>query len=588
MLNIDQSKFIFAVNNIELKAISLKHELNKSTNSWFKSIYELFNYEGKKLNSIGAECCNLLDRIEKLPIKFGCNEYQIEEQKQYYTACIKTAKTIISLLSSSKSQQVKTSLDDLIYRVTGLQYRIEGINGGKDKTSIDLALIEKLSKIAVDWKINEPLIVNKSINADDIKILEQISTYPEFVEVLFENKSLQKTFFNWALRDGNNIDHFIQYPAMAARLKSSYLASRVGRLGKYLIQKQVKENSEVQEKVFVLPFYRKGQKTEYISLMDESKEVEIQDYLGNNKSFTIKKVLNVFSNKNNEIGELEFFRDGIMLWNSHKLGGIDLTREEWWKQLPILKEIDHENIEKLACSEVKIGEWVVFAKSSRTTPDMDLDLRHGFMEIAIPTEKGTYLICPFGNFPESFPNTWLDVLLFLGNTFRAKISFPDENFFYTHRQHASMPMILSHEVAIKFMKNLQKELIQAKHGHKIFQFGAENCAYWSQYVLSMIESLKHNFYETDYVKSYPLNPLLKWIFRFFRTLPLVIRNQAIYAVDILFGSYRGVWVFENRKKVFKSHKMSPVRNRCIICQPAHLHHQIQNGELKGYINLGNC
>ncbi|HEV8051002.1 MAG TPA: hypothetical protein VGP47_00790, partial [Parachlamydiaceae bacterium] len=267
---------------------------------------------------------------------------------------------------------------------------------------------------------------------------------------------------------------------------------------------------------------------------------------------------------------------------------IDLSLDDWVKQLPILEEVTKEQLEGRIEDTVNTDEWVVFAKASRTTADLDLDGRHGYFEMAIPTGNGTYGIYPFGIFPGTFPNTAKELIVFLGNTFRAKIAYPDENYFYTHRQQAAHPIKLTNNEARDFMRTLQIELIKSRYGHSIFQFGAENCAYWSQSVLNTIEAKKHNFYKTDYVESYPLNPVLKVIFAFFRSLPKFIRNSGIRNVDALFGTRRGIEVFENRCRVFKSHKTSPVRNEFVIYQPGHLHRQIEQGKIKGRISLGNC
>jgi hypothetical protein len=68
----------------------------------------------------------------------------------------------------------------------------------------------------------------------------------------------------------------------------------------------------------------------------------------------------------------------------------------------------------------------------------------------------------------------------------------------------------------------------------------------------------------------------------------VIRGYGIRAVDNCFGTYRSIDVFENGKRVSKSHNTSSVRNKFVIFQPGLLHLQIQEGDIDGKISLGNC
>lgn len=583
-----QKDYATAARNIESKAFILakkQQEIAKNP-PWLATIYRLINCENRQQISLGRECQRLLDKIEKVPVVFSEDPSKTIEQKNYYAACLKAAKLVVHVLSSSQSTNVKGALQNLMQRVTALQYRIEAVNGGLDRLDIDLTLTKQLCEAALSWKETHSLIVKKELTAEEIKKLEEVSTYPEFAKQILSKRSMN-CFFNWILQNNNEVGHYVEFPATCSRLKSVYIASRIGRLPKtFQIRKEEKGGTGTFEKVATLPFLIKN-KTEHINILDETQTVEL-DWNDGTKIFTINEIFNVFSRKNNEVGDLEMFKDGIRYWNCHQIGSIDLTLADWWNQLPIIEEITKEEMEKRIDDLLPSNEWIVFAKSSRTTPDMDLDKRHGYFEIAIPTSDGTYRVYPFGIFPNAFPETIPELVSFLGNTNRAKISYPDENFFYTHRQQASHPIKLTDDEAKLFMRNLQKELIRSRFGQLIFQFGAENCAYWAQSLINTIDAKKHNFFKLEYVKSYPLNPLLKAIFNFLRNVPEFCRKAAIKAVDRCFWSSRGMWVLNDRKKSFKSHHTSPVRNECVIYQPGYLHQQIAEGKIKGRIYLGNC
>lgn len=580
--------------------ISQKQEVVANYPASLKRLHHFFNPPENQWIPLLSSCNRLFDEIEKVPTLFSLDQAKTSDQRKIYQACLKTADTAISNLSCSKTHKIKTQLANLIQRVAALQYRIEAPNGGLDGglrcLPVDPILTERLSAAAIEWKKNHPLIIRKDLTTREIKKLEEASTYPQFADVVLANRPLQEAFFSWTLRDNNGVSQFVQFPATCSRIKSTYLASRVGRLGgtMFPIQKKEKEGLQVIEKVVSLPFFIRN-KIEYISLLDESQEVQ----LNNGWRLTIHQIFQIFSKKNKEVGNLEFFEStGIANWNSQELGPwnpvtysydrIDLTQDQWWKSLPVLEEISKERLESRIGESITDQEWVAWAKSARTTPDMDLQGRHGYVEVAIPTGNGTYAIYPFGNFASSFPHTILELVLFITNTVKGKISYPDENFFYSHRQQAAHPMKLTQDQGHILMKTFQKELIKARFGNVIFQFGGENCAFWAQRVLNSIDKNMPNFYKLDFLQSTPLDPVLGRLFKFFRMVPEVLRNSVIKAADILLGSGRTIEVFENHTRVYKSHKQSSPRNECVIYQPGYLHRQIEEGKIKGFLSTGNC
>jgi hypothetical protein len=569
---------------------------NKKQSTIFRIWQTLFSkLESKEASflALGKECHLLFDRVEKIPTLFKANQAKLFDQNASYQTYLKAAHLVITLLATSKSAKVEQQLLPLMQKVAGFRYRIETCNGGLDRSQIDPVLTQNMMSAALNWKKEHSLIIKKELTSQEIKKLEEASTYPQFVEVMLSRRSLQEAFFNWALRDNCGVSQFIEFPATSARIKRAFLACRIGRLRESMFRIEKREKEGCTEKVISLPFFI-HKKIEYINILDESQEVELTGW-----KLTIREVLNIFSEKNKTIGNLEFFGStGITNWNGHELGTwnpatnayyhIDLTKEEWWKDLPVLEEVSKEHLIERLHENIEEGEWVICAKAARTTPDLDLDGRHGYLEIAIPTDQGTYQIYPFGAFAADFPNTDWELVKFITNTVKGKICYPDENFFYSHRQQATYAMRVLAEKGFAFMKVIQKELIKAFYGHFIFQFGAENCAFWAQKVLHTIDSKRHNFYKLDIVKSNPLNPVLNKIFNFFRCLPLHKRTHAVKTVDTLLGSYRGIVIFENHEKVYKKHNTSAVRNELTIYQPGYLHEQIEKKELKGVITTGNC
>lgn len=596
MLKIDP--YIQAVENLIKNASSLSTNAKDVQKQplFFQNMHEFFYRINDRSIALGESCVDLFDRIEKIPTIFSDDAKRTIAQKECHDSCLKAARVVIDVLKDSKSVSVQNQLHKLMQRVAALQYRIEACNGGLNASSVDPLLTDKLCKAALQWKENYSLIQRKQLSALDIKKLEEASRYPEFAQVLLVNSKLQESFFNWCLRDNNGVRQFVEFPATSERVKSVFIASRVGKLGSDLfkLEKRVNLAHGLTEKVISLPFFI-NEKKEYVSILDESKILA----LNNSWYLSINEIFKIFSRKNKVIGDLEFFGStGIVNWNCHELGAwnprtssydqIDLTQENFWKQLPVLDEVSPTVLESRLGIVLSEGEWVVSAKSARTTPDLDLDNRHGYLEVAIPTGKGTYAIYPFGNFASDFPNSLIDLVKFITNTMKGKISYPDENYFYSHRQQATCPMKITEEQGLILMNTIQKELIKARFGYVIFQFAGENCAYWAQNVLNSIDTKMPNFYKLDFLESKPQNPVLGAIFNCFRCLPETMLPGAIRTVDTLLGSGRGIEVLEYHKKVYKSHKQSPVRNEFVIYQPGSLHVQIEEGKIQGVISTGHC
>lgn len=542
--------------------------------------------------SLSKQCKTLLDRVERIPVRFhGKTSASIPmNSNECHVKCLKAAQTAYSVLSKAKSSPL---LNQLAQRIVALRYRMEIENGGCDRESSDQTLNSQLCEKASQWKRKLVLATEQELIPQEIKQLEEAASYPEFARLLLASKEIQESFFTWALRDGNGVSQFIEFPAMCAKIKSSFLAARIGRLDPQLLRLEKRSYGDHQEKMVSLPFYINN-KVEYVSILDQTKEVE----LTNRWRLKISEIFDIFAKKNREVGDLEFFTStGITNWNCHQLGSwnpathsyerTDLTQKEWWKKLPSLEIVSKEILEKRLKEDIKEGEWVLCAKATRTTPDLDLDTRHGYLEVAIPSDKGSYTLYPFGVFAGVFPNSLLELIGFLADTVPGKVAYPDENFFYSHRQQAFHPMKLTPEQGQHLMQVIQKELIKAKYGHVIFQFGGENCAFWAQKVLHEADGKMPNFYRLNFVDSKPLNPVLKGVFSCIRALPSRLQMYGIAAFDRAFGSHRGRRVVEKGRWEVKSHHTSVPRNDQVIYQPGFLHQQIENGQLKGGLYFGN-
>ncbi len=568
----------------------------ESNGSWavLNPVMQIFTklewFEKRRLEKIAHVFENELDRLEKLPVDVSQGNSQ-KPVLDLYLGAIKAVKERIEPFKTSK--ELGLHWEALSYRTAALRYRMESV---KPAEAPKKNQEEALAKLAEEWKESYDLYQDKALTDSEIAKIKEACLYPEFVDVISESKALKDFFFRWALRDNNSVDAFVQFPATCERLKSCLIAGRTGYFAKEFQWVQTQGH----EKVLTLPFeVQEGEQlvTRAISILDESKEVVLR---GGYK-LTINKVMEAFRNKNNDVGCLEFLgKQGISNWHCHELGRwnpekgiveqIDLSEENglWWEQLPVFETIDVEKAKsRYGIASLEQGQWVVVAKSTRESPSLDIDRSHGYLEVLIPAEEG-YNVYPLGKFAKNFPRSLLQKAMVLANTVEARIQYPDENPYYSHRQQATAPYVTTEEKGKAVMESIRKDLLQAREGNIVFMFGWENCAFWPQQKLTEhLGQEAPNFFVAPAIESYPQMEPLKTAFNFCRTLPEKIKNVALRIVAFLMGSWRGMHVMEKGQKVFKSMMRSGFSKECEMYHPAYLHKRIQKQSIPGNVYLGH-
>ena len=561
----------------------------KKESSISSIIRRITGREDKYLLILGKTFCNVLNQVEKTPVVFGASSQPVN-----YQEVLKAAKVVKHQLKASQSPKVKCQLNQLAFRIAALKYRLESVNGGLDRSGLNIEHYEKLLTQAAQWKFNHPLFHEKMLTEREDAKIDEACCHPKFAKLLIRNTRLREEFFKWALRDNNDVSIFIQFPAMRDRLNSTFLAARAGRFAHPLLRIEKRIGNTEIKKIVTIPEFN-GEYVQRVNVLDKVQEVQLHcDW-----KLTLKKVLEVFANKNNDPGHIEFFGTlGFANWHSREIGWwnpktkavqqFDFDQPEWWKELPVVEELSKDNVEKRFQVSLKEGEWLVCAKASRTNANLDVDKCHGYMEVIVPTENGNYNLFPIGKYASFFPNGVLDLIKFIGATCPAKLAYPDENIFYTFRQHASYPIIMTEKQGHALMDLIKKEFILSRTGDSFFQFGAENCAFWVQNTLEAVEGLNvPNLFQLPMLEAEPANPALIGMFKIVKSTPKRWRNQITDLVDIFFCGHRGLEISEDGKKVFKSLATSPMRRQNILYQPGYLHYQIENKMLKGVIHKGH-
>lgn len=606
-----------------------------SRGKWY---YESFKMKmGRKLFNT-LDCCRIakvghafnicLDQLEKIPVRFNTSR-QLSQKKEF-SEFLQAAKVVRIILEEKKSHyKVKKQLDFLDQRIAGLKYRIEKCNGGFDKSdTINEEDIENLKIEARAWKGSEELYENKDLLPQEEAKLVKACEYPEFSKLLLSNPLLRLSFFKWVLRDNNPVDVFVQFPSTCKLLKTCLFSGRLGRFAQECLSIVRKNSSEGTKKVVTMPFEVQkdtGLETKNISILKSKKEVIFKgDY-----KVKIKDIFEDFKEKKDSPGKFEFFDGKISNFNSSEFGWwnpqkedydrIDLSKKdsEWWKDLPVFETLSEQKLkERYGIAEFITGNWVAIACSTRESASLNIRNSHAYLKMAIPNESGDYSIYPFGRFPAEFPNTLIKQVSFLADTTKAKASYPDENVFYSHRQHAYKPLMLSLEKGKALMEKVRSDLLQSREGQTVFQFCGENCAYWTQTLLEDLfkedatdNKAVPNLFRCELLKAelrvWPINHFLKFV----DELPEKIKNirkklpQAIRTftknlskklqliclkiAEILLCSWRGVWVSENGQEVWKSVSTSLFRYNYKIFHSAYLHHQIMNNRFSGAVSMGN-
>lgn len=549
--------------HVELKTTGIW----KRENLFLRFIRWIFRLHDRRVIKTARAFTQFLDKLEKMPVHFDNKD---PTEQKFYTQCLKTAKLLKAKVKRPKA------LSGLEWRVTGLKYRLEKENGGLNPD--ESCSSDELLALAKEWKNKEVLYDDKELANWEVEKIKEAAKYPKFVNVLKKTPFFQTLFFKWALRDGNNVRAFIEYPATYQRLKECLLAGRIGRFAKGAMLRIEKQENE---KVITLPF--EGKK---VNLLDESQTIT----LSNEWKLTVKAALDVFKDKNKRTGNLEFFdKEGIVNWNAHFYGRwdpktkkhsqISINQEKWWEKFPVFEELSLEEVQKRYGAKLEAGQWLGLAQAS-CMKEKNVDDAHGYEGVLIPNEGGkTYRLMEFGKFAEGFPSNILQTLFFLGATRKSRISYPDENGFYSHRKRAFWPKALTPKEGTKLMNKIGSELIKALEGNLVFQFSGENCAYWPQMLNEDLFAPVPNFFRVDGLKAKPENPVLKRMFRHFKKHPKR-KEFHLKLLKALFCGCRSKKVVENGKKVKKSIFRSEFGTKNLIYLPGMLHHQILKGTIK--------
>lgn len=511
----------------------------------------------------------VLDRLERTPvadataIAYG-----------HYAVAAEMVASRLRHLSSKHAKQLKI---DLEYRCYALRYRVGIKHGGWDKCSECRS--EALERHAITWKQEQDLIWDKLLTERELFLMQRAARYPYFVELLLADAGLRERFFCWTLRDGIAPEPFIEYPGICDTLIRSNLCGRIGFYGGEMLHICHLNGM----KTLTLPFEGRA-----ISILDTDEKVELTGGL----TMTIGEVFAVFANKWKRVGTLECFHDGIRNWDVHYLGHwcalravcdkIDLTRDQWWEQLPPTCILSAEEASNKYGVALDGRQWAAIACASRESPTLDYDKSHAYLQMIVPDSKGDYRVYAFGKYAFRFPTNFWECVTMFSVSMHATIAYPDENIFLTKRQHVGYSFLLTPRQGMQAMAIINNDMRMSRYGHIVFQIETENCGRWIQNLLMDIfeEGSVPNLFRFPLILAEPVG-IVGTIFGWLRFLPRETRGKVLARLHYPFGAWRGHWVRNKQgRREWKAMTTSSFWEDGIVYLPAFLHKQVEIGRNK--------
>jgi hypothetical protein len=529
--------------------------------------------------------CEELSRFERSKQKISEMTSILKDKENEYN-------TLLKGLTGSQKKETKETLSSLKYRWTALKAR----SGEKGEGSIDLR--EELE----NWKKQQPLFSQKEkqINRFDNEQLEELKKYKEFASLLKKDEALRGHFFKWAIRDAAPVDVFIEYPDVAFRLKSCYIAARVGRLAEKTLRIEEKNG----EKDLKLRFEDKN----WFTVLDEKKEVTFK----NGVSVSMKKIFETLASKNHKAGFVEFFEKGIENFDTRRFGSYepspkflgvfgkgfkfkekDLQRDDWYKNLPVIETLTKDQLESRLNRKLEENCPGVYMVRSTTEADcLDIQKTHAFLEVAIKDKSGHFKLYSFGKSPRNFPLTSLGGLWFLTNTVTGEVEYNDTNDFFSQRKHGIHPIVCTEDEIKMLMSRMKTEIEKARRGNLVFQLCWKNCAHWVDETGKFVfEERYTEKFKTRFSDLAPTNPFLKSVIE--KIDGLSKRGRIFWLmISFFLFTWRVKCIHEGGclkldgvagTPFAYTDKNNDIFNYC----PGRVCHDIEKGEIEGVVFSGN-
>lgn len=521
----------------------------------------LFGLEELRLQKVANAYLHYLDRLEQIPVH--CNTSQ--PQSVDYHLAIATAKVISDQMKFCRSERSDYLLSSLKNRMISLEYRAE-----IREKNFNPSLYLKIQQLAEQWKAEEFLVQEKELTQKDLENLREACHYERFMEKVIEDTALRQHLFRWIFRYGNRVNPFVEFPSHCVKIRKHHLASRIGVYGgDHLKIEKVNGKKEL-----TLPFEGKR-----ISILDPNQKVTFE----RNLTVNIEEVFEAFRNKRKNIGNFEYFQDGVRNWNGNFLGpfdpklgkidSLDLMQEKWWEKLPLFKELDIREANERYGITCDGKQWVFTVKATRNSPKLTWGGQHGYLELAIPTREGKYRLYHFGKHIHHFPIMPWEYIpaAFWPND--AVIMYPDENEYYRHRQHTGYSVLGSEAEGVNVMQSVREDMLNARDGNFVFQLFTNNCCHWVWNILRthLGEERIPCLFNVNLLDTEPSGIAGKFL-HFLRGQPEKVRDRILSTIAYVLGSWKSRTVYRKNGEthIISMYKSRPWGKGKLLMHPSYL------------------
>lgn len=444
-------------------------------------------------------------------------------------------KALYKRCRKASSPEHKCFSSGLLTRVTSLYYR------SHSSSPYSEVAYQKVLEAAEKWQKNDPLYYHKALTDNDKNRLRQVSKYSRFVDVIMGCESERNQFFRWTIRHKNNADAFVLFRNTAEKLIDSNLSTRIGYYGGNDLQIQSMNGKTT----LTLKINGVDQ-----NILDESQQFTLK----NNYILTVGEMLRVFKDRQNIIGNLEYFPGvGVVNFNPKRLGAyipatnsydwIDLSKEDWFKQLPPNETItfaeaserfENENGTKLQCDGT---QWVATIYATTDNLEPDATGNHAYLQIAIPSQDGNFHLYNFGKFTADYPMTADEKRKVAFESVDAIIMYPDENMFNLDRLEEGISWLLTPEEGLSRMSSIKKDIQRVRDKNIAFQLFNGNCIFWCFHKMHRYMT-KEEMRRLAGVKFIDANPkgYLGYLWRIFRLLPSGFLETSLNWLSAQFGA----------------------------------------------------
>lgn len=477
-----------------------------------------------------ANLTRLIDKINDLLNEVETGQSTLDYDDVYYVG-----KALHKRCLKALAFEHKCALTSLKTRVISLYHR----------THSDRAVSEvsyhRILEEAQKWQRSDPLYRHKDLTEKDKMRLREVCKYNKFVDLLMNNEMERKRFFQWTIRHRNYPDAFVLFRNTAEKLMNANLSTRIGRYG----GKDLKVQRAGDVTILTLKINGIDR-----NILDGSKLYTLKnDYV-----LSVDAMFQIYKDRETTIGNLEFFPGaGIFNFNPKRLGAyipatnsyemIDLSREDWYEQLPpcecityaeASERFENEHGDKLNCDGTR---WIatIYATTDKLVPDATGN--HAYLQIAVPDGDGHYRLYNFGKFTEEYPITSDEKRKIAFEPVDAIIMYPDENMFNLDRLEEGISWLLTPEEGISRMASIKKDIQRVRQKNIAFQLFNGNCIFWCFHKMHRFLT-DQDMRRLAGVRFIDANPSgsLGYLWKVFRVLPSSILEPALNWLTAKFGA----------------------------------------------------